>query len=458
MSTKKGIKAERRFIEFIPEDERHGSARGLFPMWFAVNLLLLTVVTGGLGVHAGLNLFWSAVAIIAGHLIGGIYMATHSVQGPELGIPQMIQSRAQFGVMGAILPLILVLIMYVGYGASNAVLAAQALSSEAPISMEMGIIILSVVSFLVAFYGHDLIHKVQRLLTVILGIIFVFVSIAVFKIDFPTGSWSVNGFQLSPFLLMIGVCATWQLTYAPYIADYSRYLPKGTDPWKTFFYTYTGSVLSSIWMMMLGAILTMTLPGFLDNASLHLANLVGAKWALIVFAAIILGSMGANVLNLYGAFMSITTVLEAFTKIKSTIQARFILILVCSIITTTIGVFGHGNFLDNFLNLILLLSYLLFPWTTINLVDFYLLRRGKYNIQALFDPNGQYGKYNWKALTTYLITVICEVPFMDTTFFQGFIAREYGIDLAWVVALTLPGFIYYYLMKEQVKIELEKAS
>ncbi|MEJ7704262.1 MAG: cytosine permease [Geodermatophilaceae bacterium] len=49
-----------------------------------------------------------------GNIAGGIVMALHSAQGPRMGIPQMISSRAQFGVYGACLPLILVVLMYLG--------------------------------------------------------------------------------------------------------------------------------------------------------------------------------------------------------------------------------------------------------------------------------------------------------------------------------------------------------
>jgi purine-cytosine permease-like protein len=42
-------------------------------------------------------------------------MAGHSAQGPKLGIPQMIQSRAQFGYLGASVPLVVVMLMYVGF-------------------------------------------------------------------------------------------------------------------------------------------------------------------------------------------------------------------------------------------------------------------------------------------------------------------------------------------------------
>ena len=53
-------------------------------------------------------------------------MAFHSTQGPQLGLPQLIQSRPQFGYMGALLVWVVALIAYIGYNAFNGVLAAQA--------------------------------------------------------------------------------------------------------------------------------------------------------------------------------------------------------------------------------------------------------------------------------------------------------------------------------------------
>lgn len=112
------MKVETRSIEYIPENERHGKARGLFPVWFGAQMHLTTLVTGALCISFGLNLFWSVMAIITGNLLGAIFMASHSAQGPKLGIPQMIQSRAQFGVIGAVIPLILVIFMYLGFFAA----------------------------------------------------------------------------------------------------------------------------------------------------------------------------------------------------------------------------------------------------------------------------------------------------------------------------------------------------
>jgi hypothetical protein len=88
----------------------------------------LPIVTGALGVQLfHLNLVWGIVAILVGHLVGGVLMALHSAQGPQMGIPQMIQSRAQFGSLGALLVVVIAGVMYIGFFASNIVLAGKSL-------------------------------------------------------------------------------------------------------------------------------------------------------------------------------------------------------------------------------------------------------------------------------------------------------------------------------------------
>ncbi len=95
---------EQYTIRPIPGSARHGNARDLLPFWFTVNASVYTI---GLGVFAAefrLGLWPTIAAIVAGATVGGAFMAAHSAQGPRLGVPQLVQSRAQFGFYGALLP------------------------------------------------------------------------------------------------------------------------------------------------------------------------------------------------------------------------------------------------------------------------------------------------------------------------------------------------------------------
>ncbi|TBE15200.1 hypothetical protein ELH07_37210 (plasmid) [Rhizobium ruizarguesonis] len=129
------MEIDQRTIDFIPEAERYGKERDLFPVWFGANVNLTSLVTGALLVSMGLNLFWAVISIVVGVSIGTILVASHSVQGPRLGIPQMIQSRAQFGVLGAIFPMLFVMFIYFGFSVSNTLLAAQTVNGVVAVAM-----------------------------------------------------------------------------------------------------------------------------------------------------------------------------------------------------------------------------------------------------------------------------------------------------------------------------------
>ena len=90
-------------ISAVPDDERYGDFRDLFSFWFGPNVTVLAVVNGALATAVyGLPFWLAALGLVVGNLIGGAVLALHSVQGAQLGVPQLVQTRAQFGSSGAI--------------------------------------------------------------------------------------------------------------------------------------------------------------------------------------------------------------------------------------------------------------------------------------------------------------------------------------------------------------------
>ncbi|GMA50712.1 putative purine-cytosine permease YxlA [Alicyclobacillus contaminans] len=454
---------EKRSIDFIPEEERHGKPRSLFNIWFSGNMQLTPVMTGAALLALGLNVFWAVLAVIIGNMIGGLFMATHSAQGPKLGIPQMIQSRAQFGVIGAILPLILVMVMYVGSVYYSGLLGAQAIHSAlhgVPIWLAM--VVLNAVTLLVTTYGYDVIHTVEKYFAIIFALFFLFITIEVFRLPFPAHSWSVSGFKFGPFMMAMSICVSWLLTYAPYVADYSRYLPKNTSTKATFGWTYAGGVLGTAWPMLIGVLLIASTSRFGDDPTGVLAQMVGPVMAPILYLVIVLGILGVNVLNLYCAFMATVTTIEPFTKLKVTPTARFVILGIIDAVATWIGIQGQGSLITIIGDFMLMLQYMMVPWSAINLVDFYLLRKGNYSIKDIFDLNGKYGRFNWISIGAYLLTIVAQIPFMNVAgIYEGPISKAWGhADFAWIIALLLPSTIYYFAMKPRLAStgELEKGS
>ena len=113
---------ENRTIDWVPPNERHGTPFSQFTLWFGSNTQITAIVDGALAIAVfKSDALWAIIALLIGNILGGTIMALHSAQGPTLGLPQMISSRAQFGVIGAIFPLVLVVLMYIGFASTGAV-------------------------------------------------------------------------------------------------------------------------------------------------------------------------------------------------------------------------------------------------------------------------------------------------------------------------------------------------
>ena len=110
---------EVRSIDYVPLNERHGKVWHLGPLWFMSNAQIATLAVGLISISEGASLFWSVIAIVLGTLVGTLFMAFHSAQGPQLGLPQMIQSRPQFGYLGALLVWLFAYVQYAGFNVFN---------------------------------------------------------------------------------------------------------------------------------------------------------------------------------------------------------------------------------------------------------------------------------------------------------------------------------------------------
>lgn len=444
---------ESRTIDWVPDDERHGNPKSQFTLWFGSNTQITAIVDGALAVVIfNSGALWAIIALLVGNIIGGTVMALHSAQGPKLGLPQMISSRAQFGVFGAVVPLVLVVLMYIGFASTGAVLSGQAVNGILQIETPwIGIVIFGVLTAIVALLGYRYIHIMGRIATVtgLLGFIYL-TFVVFFKID-VLAVLSDTTFSLPVFLSVVGLSAGWQLTYGPYVADYSRYLPRSTPSSTTFWWTFGGSVIGSQWSMTLGVLVAaagLELGGqtFLKNQVGFLGELAGGGViAIAIFIVILLGKLTVNTLNAYGAFMctlTIVTSLKHRANVPQIVRSVFIVAIVA--FTIVVALAASADFLANFKNFILALLLVFTPWSVINLVDYYWVSKDRFDINALYDHRGRYGKWNIPALVSYFVGVAVQIPFMDQAFFTGpMVEKIGGADVSWLLGLVVTAALYY---------------
>ena len=434
---------ERHAINYVEPAERHGRPWHLFTLWFASNVQITGLVNGALAVTLGLDLPWSIAAILLGNLVGGLFMAYHSVQGPRLGIPQMIQSRAQFGFYGAVVPVAIVVAMYFGFALEGSVVNGHAVANWLHLPYAVGVVVSNLATLGVAVVGYRLIHAVSKYLSVVSGVVFLvlFVQLARHLPAHYHGT-SVN---VGTVLLAVSVFASWQITWAPYVSDYSRYLPEDTPPKATFWWTYLGAAVGGSWVMVIGAFAAVVGGDALGNDAIgFLAHqFPDVSWLLV--AALVLGGVPGSAQSPYGAFLTALAGVSPSGRSGASPRARSLFALGFTAVTTVLAILVSSHTMDLFQNVILILLYLLVPWTAINLTDYYLVRHGEYDVEAFFRIDGPYGRFNTGAVVIFLLCVAVEIPFVNSPVYEGPLAKALGgADVSWIVALVL-GCLAYWL-------------
>ena len=457
-----------RSIDWVPETERHGKVWHQAPLWFLGNFQYFTIPIGFIGPALGLSLWWTILAGTLGILIGTVFMALHATQGPTLGLPQMIQSRAQFGYRGVIVrPVRDALFTYMAFNVADQVLVAQGLDGVFGWNATSSPSWSTVGAALLAIYGHDWVHRdIPRLLYVLLPLTASSPSAVIAgrrrraRATTPTGSTGPASWPSS---------RPRPPTTSPTPAtssDYSRYLPRETPRRTIIAYVFAGASTPAIWLIALGAWLAISLGATDGLVGLQIAgnNVLRDLGSVTAFvsAAALAATMG---MNAYGAALTSLAGVDAFRRVNPTRAVRVVTILVLTVIWFVIGEAITSSAVGVVYTALTLMLYLLVPWTVTNLIDFFFVRHGHYAIMDLFKPNGIYGVWSRRGLIAYGVGFAAEIPFMVLfnvvslkSYYTGPLAsRLNSIDIAWIVGAVATA-VTYLILTRNLDVEAEKAA
>jgi purine-cytosine permease-like protein len=150
-------------------------------------------------------------------------------------------------------------------------------------------------------------------------------------------------------------------------------------------------------------------------------------------------------LNFYGASLTLLSVADSLKPIRPTLSKRLLTLLVSALAATAIALASSHDFVEKFGEFLAVLLYLFTPWTAINLVDFYVVRKGHYSVREIFNARGMYGRWNWRGLSAYGIGFCVMIPFFSTGLYTGPVAAALGgADIAMLVGLPVSGLWYLF--------------
>ena len=444
--------AERATINFIPDTDRHGKVgqQGIF--WFLSNTQPLSVAVGFLGVSLGLSVTWTIVALVAGTVFGTALMALHASQGPHLGLPQMLQSRAQFGFRGVVIPLVAALVTFAAYTTLDSIILALGFDSLFGVGKALTIIVTVAVAVALAAFGYDWLHRVFRWALWVSLPLWVVLTIGVLAGGAGgTATPGSGGFSFVPFAGVFAYTASINLGYAVNVSDYSRYLPRTTSFRTVIATTYAGAAVSLIWLSALGAWMAAAL-GVSDGlqgisvTGNNIVNGLGSVLAVVASVALV-ATMGEV---LYSGSLTLLTTVSSLRSREHTPTAtgRALAAAALGVLSAVVGVLLVDRGQTAISDLILIVFYVLVPWSAINLIDYFFIRRGRYAITHLFTPDGVYGAWSRRGLIAYAAGLAAVVPFVQLSFWRGFLVDAVaGVDVSYIAGLIVAAVVYYLLAR-----------
>jgi len=432
------LKVEPKGIEPIGPHERHGKPFTIFTLWFGANVEFATLVTGALATGVfGLSFWSAAIAILIGNVLGALALGLLSTFGPKLGVPQLIQSRKAFGYFGNFAPGILNFFAGFSWFAVNTVLGVFALEWLFHMSFALGLAIMVVIQVVIAVYGYNLIHTLERWLAVVLTVVFFVVSIYGFAhghLGAPSNVklMSYVGGASGAFILTLAITFSYCLGWMAFASDYTRYLPEKTSGRSVFLNAFWSLLISAFWLEILGAALA-TLKGISVPTDL-VTNLLPHSLGVVTMIAVVLGTITANVLNIYSGALS--------SLVIDIPMPRWLGAVVVGILGTIVSWFaGQHGYWAHYQSFLFLLGYWVAPWLAVVVVDYLFKARGHYQTGEFYDRKRQVSTGFW----AFLIGILVSIPFMNQyPLYVGYFPTHYPQigDITYFVSFIVTAVIY----------------
>jgi NCS1 family nucleobase:cation symporter-1 len=112
-----------------------------------------------------------------------------------------------------------------------------------------------------------------------------------------------------------------------------------------------------------------------------------------------------------------------------------------------VALFGYKSFVTNLTNFLSVLLMLFIPWSAVNLADYFVVRRARYDVGAFFIPGGTYGNFAWRGVLAYAAGLAAEWPFVAQPDYTGPLVKTLGgADISWLVGWFVSAAVYLLAM------------
>ncbi|RPK07940.1 NCS1 family transporter [Priestia endophytica] len=434
-STKDPLKIDE---SLLPKKERPVSPLSYMFMWIGDGVNLGNMTLGASLVVAGtatLNIFQTFVAAAIAIGIISTFFALNDRFGYKTGIPYVMQLRMSFGVKGSIISSLLrgipAIIWYgfqswIGGTALNEIV--KALTGGSVDNVVVCFIVLQLLQIVLSLYGFHAIKWVETLASIVimLALLYVFSILLTSYKDVITEKWvHTEGTWGLPFFAFIMVFLGNYAAIFLSAGDYSRELKTGISNKKRGLLYFSPITIAYGFVLTIGVMLASATG--ISNPVKAFAVVVDNPYITVGVSAFIV--IGAVAVNMVANIVPPTYVITLLTKMKY--KAAVIvtgLLALCSFPWVLVQD-SSANGLNLF---VLIYSAFLGPIVSILLVEYYILRKQKVNVDDLYKKDGPFSGVNPCALIAML---------------AGALAAFVEVDLGWIIGVVVGGVSYLLLMK-----------
>ncbi|MFJ8929482.1 purine-cytosine permease family protein [Streptomyces sp. NPDC102364] len=431
-----GVPVESNGIEHVSEDERRGRVSSSFTLWFSGNLQYSAIVVGALPTaFLGLSFGQAALALTVGTLVGSLLLGLTSSMGPRAGTAQMVQSRGPFGYLGNFLPTLLLFMTGFGFFAVNTALGAYIVRYLFGIPFLGAVVLVAGFQMVIVVIGHDLVHKVERALVPVMGVLFVVVTVYGLMAGHLTapGKGAEHG-VVGAMLTAVALSSSRTFGFAICASDYTRYLPIGTSRKKVTGATFLGAAVAGLWMHLLGAAIGSVI--FPESPTDLVTAIAPSAVAVLALIPLLASTVAAGVIDIYSGSLALL--------IADIPMRRWVSALVTGVAGGSLAWWaglGDAAF-ANFQNFLFVMGYWVGPWLGVTLTDHLMSLRGDGVRPAWFyDRTWRVGP----GLPAFVLGVLVSVPFMNQTLYVGPLAARYPFlgDITYWIGGAVAALAYW---------------
>ncbi|MEU9060505.1 cytosine permease [Streptomyces sp. NPDC048430] len=445
---------ENRGLDPVPDDERTGRVRTLFPTWVTANMTVLLLTVGaGLTVFNGLNL-WQVLAVaVTAPVVSYGLVGLVSIAGKRGGAPGMALSRAVFGQRGNLFPGALLWVARWGWETVNAVTGSYALLAVLDLLFAIrrthALVLVVLTAFVAAgFLVSGLGIRALRVSSWVSARLFGAASLLVLVHLIGSTPWrTVLDRPPGPAAMMIagiGTLAAGGISWVPSAPDFTRYLPHSASGRAMVGATVGGALVTVAPMVTMGAVMAVNSPhlAVTKDPVAFIGELLPMWISVPYLLTAVAGMVLINAMSMYSAGFTAQTLGFAMPRAWAVgVNATISLLLGGTLMMVA------TSFIDTFLSFLTLLGVTFSAWIGVFGVD--LLRGRTYDAEALMDtgPRSGYwyaGGFSRQAMGAWGAALVTGLLFTDVEWFTGPLAG-YWIGrhgLGWVATILVAAGMY----------------